>query len=257
MRDEIYELALTEPDGLTVVAKTKNYRRTIARGPIDLQLGNGYYGKRRRRGGGWWRYHRRAQVKDSNEATEWNHDRALAPNLLAVSKQVREEGSSYLYKQEIILEDTTALQSFLATIGPYNRTLLTDITLRGWGEGRGVHRGNNFAAMTMLGAAGCNNLQTLLFECTLGWFRQPKELARQIYRDGHHFLESYGYANNSFDAAIDVVQFSDWHFSKKRVERYSRLEHSDLSEVEFEQKKRDEFEEELLSLLKRGQKLKR
>ena len=46
LRDYICELALTEPDGLTLVAKTKSYRRTIGRGLVYDD--NGQYYRRRR-----------------------------------------------------------------------------------------------------------------------------------------------------------------------------------------------------------------
>lgn len=55
-------------------------------------------------------------------------------------KQIREEVGSYLYKLELIVEDMTALQTFVAQIGQYNRDMLTEITIKGWGTGRGVHK---------------------------------------------------------------------------------------------------------------------
>jgi hypothetical protein len=53
-----------------------------------------------------------------------------------VNKQIREEASTVLYKQEIILEDTTALFNFISTIGDYNRQLVSDLTIRSWGQGK-------------------------------------------------------------------------------------------------------------------------
>lgn len=133
LRDEIYDLALTEPDGITLVPQTKNYRRTVVRGTIHTEDGNRYYGIRLHRRSWRRRWYQNSQTSVIGEST-----RQLIPNLLAVNKQIRDEASSVLYKQEIILEDTTALHVFITQIGDYNSRLLSDVTVKGWGEGRGV-----------------------------------------------------------------------------------------------------------------------
>lgn len=133
LRDEIYDLALTEPDGITLVAQTKNYRRTVTRGEIATEDGNYYYGRRLHR-----RSWRSRNQRDSQKSVIGESTRHLVPNLLAVNKQIRDEASSILYKQEIILEDTTALHIFITQIGDYNCRLLSDITIKGWGQGRGM-----------------------------------------------------------------------------------------------------------------------
>ncbi|KAF2215187.1 hypothetical protein CERZMDRAFT_10470, partial [Cercospora zeae-maydis SCOH1-5] len=207
LRNRIYEYALTEPNGLTLVARTKRYRRCVVRGPIDVAETERHYGKKYR-----YRYHdwARASQEDSHdeESGEDSAERSLVPNLLAVNKQIHEEATSYLYKQEMILEDTNALHIFLASIGPLNRKLLTEVTLRGWGlPGKGTMKGYNFAALTML--QGCIKLQRLLFECSLDGYRDPVGLARQIYRDGVFFLEAIGDAQGSYDAAVDVVRLGE------------------------------------------------
>lgn len=133
IRDEIYDLALTEPDGITLVPRTKDYRRTVTRGPITTQDGNNYYGRPRRRF-----YWGNGRNHSSQTSAIGNPTRQLVPNLLAVNKQIRNEASSILYKQDIILESTTSLHVFIAQIGPYNRQLLSDVTIKGWGSGRGM-----------------------------------------------------------------------------------------------------------------------
>ena len=138
LRDEIYELALTDIDGITVVSRTKNYRRVVARGVIEVEGGNSYYYGKKRRQSRWARYWGRNDA-DSTERIS-APVRSLVPNLLASNKQIRAEGGSYLYKQEIIVDDMTTLQTFVAQIGQYNRDMLTEITIKGWGTGRGVHK---------------------------------------------------------------------------------------------------------------------
>ncbi|KXS96360.1 hypothetical protein AC578_3084 [Pseudocercospora eumusae] len=235
LRDEIYELALVEPNGLTLVSRTKNSRRSVTRGSISITNTKSYYGKTCRR---IW-YSQR--IDGSQTSIESHLERQLIPNLLAVNQQIRFEASSFLYKQEIVLDDTSTLFQFIATIGPYNRKLINDIVVRGWGRGRGVTRGHNFSSLTAL--AECTNLDSLYFDCDVGRYyrREHKKLAGQIYRDGHFFLEAYATANG-LDAALKVVQFSERQFAKDRY----------ADELEFDQSKRDGFENELERLMKKG-----
>lgn len=121
LRDQIYELALTNSDGITVVARTKAGRRTVRRGMIVNT-------KRHLRG-----------FFNINSIEVPKQDNKLSPRLLEVNKQIRSEGVGWLYKQPIILESTMALHSFVATIGSTNRQIVTDLTIKGWGSGRGKH----------------------------------------------------------------------------------------------------------------------
>ncbi|CAK1364700.1 unnamed protein product [Cercospora beticola] len=246
LRNRIYEFALVEPSELTLVARTKNYRRGIVRGAIDVAETSRHYGKKYR-----YRYYDwRIEGHDKDESEEpKNDERSLVPNLLAVNRQIREEASSYLYKQELILEDTNALHIFLACIGPSNRELLTDVTIRGWGVGRGTMKGYNFSALTML--QGCTNLQSLRFECSLDRYLDSASLARQIYRDGVFFLEAIGDAQGRYDAAVDVVQLGDWHFDPSKRNGWYGKNTGESAEV-ITQKRRSEFEAELRRLLARG-----
>ena len=170
LRDYIYELALTDGDGISLVSKTKAFRRTIARSRAAL-------------------YNDEATVPAYN---------SFIPNLLAANKQIHSEGIGYLYQQRIVLEDTMALHTFLAAIGPTNRLRLSNVTVRSWGHGRGTHKAMNVAALTLL--AGCTNLKVFNLDCRIGWLRTPRDLARQLYRDGHYFLEAYGVFSNSYSA---------------------------------------------------------
>lgn len=129
LRNEIYELALTEEDGITLVTQTRQLRRRVARGTITIEQGTSYYGKKRR-GGGFRSYWRLAQPTQS--ITTGRAHRQLSPDLLAVSKQIREEGSSILYRQDLIFEDMMSLHAFIAQIGTYNQKLVTELTVKSW-----------------------------------------------------------------------------------------------------------------------------
>lgn len=91
-----------------------------------------------------------------------------------------------------------------------------------------------------------------MFDCTLGYYLPPPKLALQIYRAGYFFLEAFAATHDGFEAAVDVLQFGDWHFDKTRRGGYGYKD-SDAEPV-FDQQKRNEFEQALLKLLKKGAK---
>ena len=190
LRDMIYELALADSNGIGLVCKTKSYRRTVARGLVLDDGNQAWYGRRR---------HHEYRASQSQASQTENK---LIPALLAVNKQIYSEAIGYLYQQPIFFADTYALHSFLCLIGN-NRSRVTDLTVKGWGSGRGTNHAMNAFVFPLLGL--CTKLETLFLDCTIGCMRNPKDLARQVYRDGHHFFEAYGTSNGSKDAAIDVL----------------------------------------------------
>jgi hypothetical protein len=171
----------------------------------------------------------------------------LVPALLAVNKQIHSEALLILYQQHFILEDTYTLHTFLAAIGS-NRSHLTHLTVCEWGSGRGIHKSMNFASMTLLGM--CTNLKKLMLDCHVRDDMdpcQPKNLARQIWRDAGFFLEAYGIANGRMDAGIDVLQLDEWDLdaSAKSTGPWAP-KRSSLGKEEFKK----EYEAELRKLLK-------
>lgn len=143
LRDQIYDLALTEPAGMTVVSRTKGLRRIVQRGMIAIEEGTHYSGKQQPAYRGFWGH----RMRVASDATYIGTGRRanLTPNLCAVNRQLREEASSILYKQEIVLEDTTALHVFVTAIGSFNRQLLAQVTVKGWGIRKST-KSHNFAA---------------------------------------------------------------------------------------------------------------
>ena len=171
--------------------------------------------------------------------------KTLSPDLLAVSKQIQSEAVGYLYKQPIILEDTVALHTFLAAIGPSNRLQVTDLTVNAWGTGRGTHKAMNVAALTIL--AGCTNLKSIYLDCRIGWVRAPKQLALQLYRDGHYFFEAYGAANGRKDAAVDVLQLSECNYDRTNYYSWRMSADSLPASAEF----KTQFQAELRKVLRK------
>ncbi|KAK5136680.1 hypothetical protein LTR08_002333 [Meristemomyces frigidus] len=230
LRDIIYEMALTDPAGITLIAKTKDFRRTVGRGDIPDREYGGYYRRRR-------------QPPPSQETKPaLTHD-GLVPALLAVNKQIHSEALGYLYQQPLVFTDTHALHSFLCVIGT-NRAQATHLTVKGWGHGRGTHHAMNAAVFPLLGL--CTKLETLFLDCEIGWIRNPQGLARQIFRDGHHFFEAYGSANGSKDAGVDVLELRESNFDRDLINGGWRDRNKELPEKrEF----KTQFRAELTRLL--------
>ena len=182
LRNRVYEFCLVDPDPISLISRFKNQHRQVIRKPCDYAhvLQDSY------------RNHRYRQTGPT--ARDWlvSH-RQLHPALLAVNRQVHEEAVMYLYSQPIHVEDTTALWTFLSTIGS-NRRRIREIHIHGYGVGRGTHRAMNHVALTTL--AECRSLQHVFFDCWIGgrrsWEQEPAWHARQLYRDGHLWIETMG-----------------------------------------------------------------
>jgi hypothetical protein len=55
-------------------------------------------------------------------------------------------------------------------------------------------------------------MKTFFIDCSVVGRRDPMGLARCMFRDCHNFLEAIGVARGKFDAGLDVLRVSDWHF---------------------------------------------
>lgn len=127
LRDEIYDLALVDSE-IAIVSTLRKHRRSVERGTITCEIGTWYYGKRKPHSYSPWTSNHR----NDREITVLGRSRKeMIPNILAVNKQIREEASSILYKQEFFFEDMAALHTFVTSIGPYNRRLLSDVVVKG------------------------------------------------------------------------------------------------------------------------------
>ncbi|KAH9845445.1 hypothetical protein Tdes44962_MAKER06654 [Teratosphaeria destructans] len=235
LRDVIYELALTDPSGVALASTTKDYRRTVTRIPSSSASGYRYRGRR-------WRHGRHDSQQSQRSQTRGAKPNQLVPSLLAVSKAVHAEAVGWLYQQPIIVSDNYALHSFLASIGSH-RTQVTDIVVRGWGEGRGAHKAMNYCAFAMLST--CTNLKSLFLDCEIGYVRRPYRLARQIFRDANVWLDAYGARHGSKDAAVDMLELRECNFDRNEAPVWN---HRDLQLPEKDNFKK-EFKAELRRLL--------
>lgn len=182
LRDEIYELVLTDCNGIFVVSTFKKNRRTAARAVVVTDHRNRF---------------NKIRVDRANP---------VFPALLAVSKQIHSESVGFLYHRRVSFYDTQALHAFLATVGSH-RQFVRHVVIRSFGYGQGVSRAMDVAAFPLLGL--CTDLRVLKFDCRIGYRTLPSKIAPRIHRDAHHFLEAFGSAKGRADAAVDILEFGD------------------------------------------------
>jgi hypothetical protein len=124
------------------------------------------------------------------------------------------------------------------------------LTFTGGGKGDA----HNLAAFAMLSV--CKNVRNLFLDCTFYRYAGPAQLADIVYSNAYLFLETVSGSTGDIDAALDVVQLSEWNFNKTRVQpvpsaqlgvaataQSDEVEYKEVSEVEAE------FREELRKLL--------
>lgn len=194
LRDMIYEMALTDADGISIVSTTKTYRRTVCRAASDDMEMCRY----RQRGS-------RHRVAENGKAPK-----QLVPNLLAVSEQIHNETVNMLYGQGFAFTDTDALHRFLIVIGQRNQQRLRSIDVQSFCSGRMTRAINHCAFMAL---AGATKLKTLILNNEdFRHYSSPKGLARGLYSSTHFFLEAYGAAHGRIDAAIDIIELDEYAF---------------------------------------------
>ena len=203
LRDIIYEMALTDADGMSIVSTTKTYRRTVCRAASD-EMEECRYRQRGSR-------HRVAQ--------DGTGPKQLVPNLLAVSKQIHHEAVNILYGQDLKFHDADALHRFLAIIGPSNQKRLNSVDIVSFCTGRYKVTINHCAFMSL---AAATNLKTLRLNKAdfRGWHTNAKGFARLLYGNAHYFFEAYGAANGRRDAAVDILEIDEEVFDSFWSYRY-------------------------------------
>ncbi|KAF2873814.1 hypothetical protein BDV95DRAFT_567806 [Massariosphaeria phaeospora] len=201
IRNAIYGYCLVDASGIHLAATTKKYRRTVER-TTDPSLD---------------------YSSVSDEGPEQLYPQTLVPSLLAVNKQIHQEGRDILYSNEFRLQDPLTMHSFLVDIGPRAATYLKHVTLVHWGPAnRSMHKGYNHSSFAMLALA--TNLNKFRVEGTITWGNEGKQVARQMYRDGFPWLEAVGAAKGRLDAAVDVIELCEGNFSRN-TSQASRTTH--------------------------------
>lgn len=238
LKNQIYALALTDLNSILLASKTKRYRRTVQRF-VPTTHNN--------RIGPWHLLQRQpsdssadsAVINMPNLVIEPTLPR-LVPNMLLLNRAIYAETQPILYAgNTFVFEDIKAMHAFLATIGSKNRATIADLTVRGWGLNR-AHHALNHAAFTML--AGAVNLTRLCLDCEIHW-SSPQRTAKQLYRDGFHWLEAMGSAKGRVDAAVDIIEVSDGFFGTQ----YQHMR----ATLRSPEEKMEDFRAELRQMLSR------
>lgn len=225
LRNKIYGYCLVDPDEIVLRSKTKNFRRSIVR------------------------------TDSEGVGVRKEPRQELRPAILAVCSQIYEEASPLLYGQSIHVDDTMTLHAFIACTSHRNRLLLREIVVHSWGMGRGAHKAMNHPALTLL--ATCTNLEHVFFACQIHWGSYHRNentiklVARQLYRDGFHFLEAIGAARGNQDAAIDVVEIHENHYGQFPGGILAGFPDEDQKYAAMESD-REAFRDELKKLLRSG-----
>ena len=194
IKNQIYELVLVSPDPIFLVSRIKALRRLVVR---DIMTDKNASGDRRR--SVMYNSWRRRLLPSNDCASTPTKLMFMVPNLMLLSKQVYAETQPILYSaNDFVLEDTTALHTFLARIGHNNVATLKDLTINGWGHTK-AHKAMNFPALTLLG--GATKLERIDFNCSIT-YGGASNAAKQLYRDGHLWFEARGLA------AVDVMSFA-------------------------------------------------
>ena len=184
LRNKIYELTLASPDPIFLVSRFKSYRHSIFRKPMDREDESG--SQRRSR---YWRFNHTQAGQNSEDDDQVLP--CLVPALLRLNKSIRSEANPILYSSNTFtLEDTTALHTFLSSIGTSNIALLTSLTINGWGYTK-AHKAMNFPALSLLAHATALKKGGLYLNCRVGWLGL-KGTAKQLLRDGHVWLDARG-----------------------------------------------------------------
>lgn len=188
----IYTYALTDPSGIKFVAVQRNKRRCVER------VSNKTLSSISRRS-----YYQSSGINDDAD----EQPASLVPSLLVANRQIYQEGCDILYGNELVFADTVALYAFMINLGPAGgASHLRKMRLKDWGCGRTSKAYNNACFAVLIQAT---NLEKLYIDTTNGWYRMPKNIAQQIYRDAFPWLEAVGHARGKFDAALDVLELSD------------------------------------------------
>ncbi|KAL8937969.1 MAG: hypothetical protein Q9211_003423 [Gyalolechia sp. 1 TL-2023] len=191
LKNKIYNYVLTSDHEVPIIWRLRQYRHTAALGDSDTFQN---FLRRRR--------YRLFSSSPTPPKPIWKP--SFGPNILVLNRQMHAETLPILYGANVFaFEDTRALHAFCANIGPKNCALLQRLALKHMGYSKGSKALNN-PAFAMLGSAV--NLTCLAIDCSIHYSGRGEQIARQFYRDGHHWLEAVASSRKRRDAAVDVVE---------------------------------------------------
>lgn len=231
VKNMIYNYALTSECEIPLVSRSKGYRHTIELGDTDS------FQSFRRRAQRCWD----GEYFPRRVAAITIIRPSFAPTIIALNREIHTQAQPILYgANAFALKDPKALLAFCANIGPKNCAYLQEVSLKHWGN-TVVRRAMGHPAFAMLASAV--NLKNLNLDC---WICPGDGLgtARQLFRDGHNWLEAVATKEGRRDAAVDLVQIGMQHIARPRVSTDHTTDEEKLDKMT------DAFQAELRRLLK-------
>ncbi|KAI4694366.1 hypothetical protein J4E81_006583 [Alternaria sp. BMP 2799] len=197
IRNIIYEYTLIDPSGINLVGVFKHKRRNVERISAKLQASLV-------EGSSWSDAHRMSNSVRKNQEEK---PAPLVTSLLAVSKQIHQEGVDILYgKNEFIFTDSFALYNFMINLGPNRSKSLKTLRILGWLHGRAMKAYNHSCFAVLVWAT---NITAFHIDSQIGWYRASKYGADQLYRDAFPWMESVGMARGKVDAVVDIIKLGE------------------------------------------------
>lgn len=189
IRNTIYELALSVPEGTRITIKQRNGQMQARR-----------------------------YVRDFDNRGECLRARRLALGLLCVNTQIYKESIGYLYDQTIEFKDFSTLDVFLQVEPGRRAKHLLHVKVNGTAGLQSLFR-------PWISLANATSLRSLEFNYALypgsllyaytAWTRSgnPVNIAQAVFRRLRPWLSSYGSLERRKDAGVDIFQFSQWKTS--------------------------------------------
>ena len=196
IRNVIYELALTGPQGVLLGPVTKNHRQVVGR--VYPRTAEPVF---------------RSRGLSQDFCDSITHKVDLVPNLLAVNRQVHAEAAGYLYQQRLHFLDSRALYAFASTIGQQALEHLRKVAVYKWNKPTADN-----AAMTALAPATSLLSFWIVADLrpryTMPDHKLAKKVALKLWRDMHFFIKAYGRAAGCEAAALPVIELAGKNFER-------------------------------------------
>ncbi|KAI4181390.1 MAG: hypothetical protein L6R41_006652 [Letrouitia leprolyta] len=188
LKNKIYEYVLTSEHEVPIVWKLRQYRHIAVLGDTDS----------------FQAFLRRGRYSYLSKPAKQVQTPSFGPSILRLNRQFYAETLPILYgANTFAFENTHAMLAFCACIKPKNCALLRQVSLKHMGYSKGTKALNNpgFAQL-----ASAVNLTRLIMDCSIHYSGRGDQIARQFYRDAHHWLEAVASNKGRRDAAVEIVE---------------------------------------------------
>lgn len=188
LKNKIYGYVLTSEHEVPIIWKLRQYRHIAALGDTES----------------FQSFLRRGRYNYLAKPTKQIETPSFGPNILRLNRQIYAETLPILYgANTFAFEDSRAMLAFCACIGPTNCALLRQLTLKHMGYSKGTKSLNNPAFAQLASAV---NLTRLSMQCSIHYSGRGEQIARQFYRDAHHWLEAVATNKGRRDAGVEIVE---------------------------------------------------